>query len=120
MVASDLLVVDFAQEDDVLKLYPKAPLLHQHLDQDLTLAELATLVQMSPSCFSTLFKQSTKLVPYQFVIQCRIDRAKQLLLQGELSIAEIAHGLGFTHQSHLSRHFKRLVGMTPKAFLKSQ
>ncbi|KAM3093098.1 helix-turn-helix domain-containing protein [Phormidesmis sp. 146-12] len=94
--------------------------IHQHLDRDLTLAELATLVQMSPSYFSTLFKQSTKLAPYQFVIQCRIDRAKQLLLQGELSIAEIAHSLGFTHQSHLSRHFKRLVGVTPKAFLKSQ
>jgi AraC family transcriptional regulator len=54
------------------------------------------------------------------VIQCRVERAKQLLLQGELTVAEIAHHLGFTHQSHLSRHFKRLVGVTPKTFLKSQ
>lgn len=57
---------------------------------------------------------------HQYVIQCRIERAKKLLLQDELPIAEIAHILGFTHQSHLSRHFKRLVGVTPKAFLKSQ
>lgn len=94
--------------------------IHQRIEQDLALAELAALVQMSPSYFSSLFKQSTGLAPHQFVIQCRIDQAKQLLLQGEWSIAEVAHSLGFTHQSHLSRHFKRLVGVTPKAFLKSQ
>lgn len=93
--------------------------IHQHIDQDLTLSELATIVQMSPSYFSTLFKQATGLAPHQYVIQCRIDRAKRLLLQGEQSIAEIAHTLGFSHQSHLSRHFKRLVGVTPKAFLKN-
>lgn len=94
--------------------------IHQHLDQDLALAELAAIVQMSPSYFSSLFKQSTGLAPHQYVIQCRIDRAKQLLRQGELTIAEIAFNLGFSHQSHLSRHFKRLIGVTPKAFLKSQ
>ncbi|MBW4473922.1 MAG: AraC family transcriptional regulator [Stenomitos rutilans HA7619-LM2] len=91
-----------------------------HLDQDLTLSELAAIAQISPSYFSALFKQSTGLAPHQFVIQRRIERAKQLLRQGKASIAEVAHNLGFTHQSHLSRHFKRLVGVTPKAFLKGQ
>jgi AraC family transcriptional regulator len=91
-----------------------------HLDQDLTLSELAAIAQISPSYFSALFKQSTGFAPYQFVIQCRVEQAKRLLKQGEASIAEIAYSLGFTHQSHLSRHFKRLVGVTPKAFLKSQ
>ncbi|NMG06531.1 AraC family transcriptional regulator [Brasilonema sp. UFV-L1] len=94
--------------------------IHQHLDQDLTLAKLAAIAQMSPSYFSSLFKQSTGFAPHQYVIQRRINRAKQLLLQGELTVAEIAYSLGFTHQSHLSRHFKRLIGVTPKAFLKSQ
>ncbi|WP_026734282.1 helix-turn-helix domain-containing protein [Fischerella sp. PCC 9605] len=91
--------------------------IHEHLDQDLTLATLAAIARMSPSYFSRLFKQSTKLSPHQYVIQRRIDRAKQLLRQGELSIAEIAYSLGFTHQSHFSYHFKRLVGSSPKAFL---
>lgn len=91
----------------------------QHLDQNLTLAALAAIAHMSPSYFSALFKQSTGLAPHQYVIQCRINRAKQLLLQG-MSVAEVALNLGFSHQSHLSRHFKRLVGVTPKAFLKSQ
>jgi AraC family transcriptional regulator len=92
----------------------------EHLDQDLTLASLAAIAHISPSYFSRLFKQSTKLSPHQYVIQCRIDRAKQLLLQRELSIAEISHSLGFTHQSHFSHHFKRLVGSSPHAFVKSQ
>lgn len=94
--------------------------IEHHLDQDLTLSKLAAIAQISPSYFSALFKQSTGLAPHQFVIQCRIERAKQLLRQGKVSIADIAHELGFTHQSHLSRHFKRLVGVTPKTFLKSQ
>lgn len=94
--------------------------IHEHLDQDLTLATLAAIAHMSPSYFSRLFKQSTNLPPHQYVIQCRIDRAKQLLRPGELSIAEIAYSLGFTHQSHFSHHFKRLVGSSPKAFLNGQ
>jgi AraC family transcriptional regulator len=102
------------------KLRQVTDYIEQHLEDDLGLVELATLVQMSPSYFSSLFKKATGLAPHQYVIQQRIERAKQLILQGELSIAEIAYRLGFTHQSHLSRHFKRLVGVTPKAFLKSQ
>jgi AraC family transcriptional regulator len=94
--------------------------INEHLDQDLTLARLAAIAQVSPSYFSRLFKQSTNLSPHQYVIQCRIDRARQLLQQGKLSIAEISSTLGFTHQSHFSHHFKRLVGATPKVFLKTQ
>lgn len=94
--------------------------MNNHLDQDLTLPELAAVVHMSPSYFSSSFKQSTGFSPHQYLIRRRIERAKQLLLQNELSIADVAHRLGFAHQSHLSRHFKRLVGVTPKAFLESQ
>ncbi len=94
--------------------------IHEHLGEDMTLVTLAAIAHMSPSYFSRLFKQSTGLSPHQYVIQCRINRAKQLLLQGKLSLAEIAYSLGFTHQSHLSHHFKRLVGLSPKAFVNSQ
>jgi AraC family transcriptional regulator len=94
--------------------------IHEYLDRDLTLMKLAAIAHMSPSYFSRLFKQSTGLSPHQYVIRCRIDRAKQLLLQRKVSITEIAYHLGFTHQSHFSHHFKRLVGSSPKAFLNSQ
>jgi AraC family transcriptional regulator len=92
----------------------------RNLDRDISLLELAEVVQMSASYFSSLFKQSTGLAPHQYAIRAKLDRAKQLLLQNKMSIAEVAFTLGFTHQSHLSRHFKRLVGVTPKVFMKSQ
>ena len=88
-----------------------------YIDRDLSLKELATSVQMSPHYFSRLFKQNTGITPHQYVIRCRIDRAKVLLKQGKLSIAEIAKEVGFVDQSHLHRHFKRLVGITPKKYL---
>jgi AraC family transcriptional regulator len=92
--------------------------IHAHLEQNLSLTELAVLAQMSCHHFARLFKRSTGVSPHQYVIQCRVERAKKLILQEERSIAEIAHQLGFANQSHLSRHFKRLVGVSPKQWLK--
>ncbi|WP_416670631.1 helix-turn-helix transcriptional regulator [Egbenema bharatensis] len=94
--------------------------IHHHLSQDLSLAELAALVHLSPSYFASQFKQATGLAPHQYVIQTRVAQARQLLLTRELSIAEIAHSLGFAHQSHLNLHFKRTFGVTPKRFLQEQ
>lgn len=102
------------------KLQQVLDYIDDHLNQDLTLPELSALIPMSSSYFSSSFKQSTGFSPYQYVIHRRIEQAKQLLLQHDLTIAEIAHDLGFAHQSHLSRHFKRLVGVTPRAFLEGQ
>jgi AraC family transcriptional regulator len=90
--------------------------INDRLDRDLGLIELANLVQMSPHYFSLLFKRSTGLSPHQYVIKTRVDRAKQLLLKEEMSIADIAQVVGFANQSHLNLHFKRLVGITPKQY----
>ena len=85
-----------------------------HIDRELGLAELAAIVQMSPHYFTRLFKQSTGLTPHQYVIRRRVERAKELLLNRELSIAEVAYSVGFANQSHLNRHLKRLLGVTPR------
>lgn len=85
-----------------------------HLDRDLSLLELANLAQMSCHYFSQLFKRSTGLSPHQYVIRARVERAKALLMQGDLSIAEVAKAVGFVDQSHLHRHVKQLTGVTPK------
>jgi AraC family transcriptional regulator len=89
-----------------------------YLAGDLSLRELARIVQLSPHYFSQLFKQSTGFSPHQYILRCRIDRGKALLRKGGLSIAEVAQIVGFVDQSHFNRHFKRLESITPKAFVK--
>lgn len=101
------------------KLHQATEYINDSLDQDLNLADLAAIVQMSPFHFARLFKQSTGLAPHQFVIRCRVERAKELLMRGEMAIADIAAEVGFANQSHLNRHFKRIVGFTPKVVLGS-
>jgi AraC family transcriptional regulator len=78
-----------------------------HLDEELSLNELASVVQLSEYHFARLFKQTTGTAPYQYHIQCRIERAKQLLLQEESAIAQVAQTVGFASQGHLNYHFKR-------------
>jgi AraC family transcriptional regulator len=80
------------------------------------LAELAAIVRLSQYHFAHLFKQSTGISPHQYLIRWRIERAKQLLAMGNLSIAAIAQTVGFASQGHFTYHFKRLVGVTPRVF----
>ena len=77
---------------------------------------MATEIDMSRFYFCRLFKQSTGITPYQYLIKCRVDRAKVLLMQRKLSIADVALEVGFSNQSNFTKHFKRLVGVTPQKF----
>jgi AraC family transcriptional regulator len=99
------------------KLQAAVDYVEEHLDSELTLDELAAVTHLSPYHFARMFKNSTGLPPHQYVIARRIERAKQLL-QGrdDLSLAQVAARSGFWDQGHFTRHFKRLVGVTPKRF----
>ncbi|URD47995.1 AraC family transcriptional regulator [Chroococcidiopsis sp. CCNUC1] len=87
-----------------------------NLDRNISLTQLAEIVRLSPYHFAHLFKQSTHISPHQYLIRCRIERAKQLIVIGNLSLAAIAQTVGFASQGHFTYHFKRLVGVTPKVF----
>jgi AraC family transcriptional regulator len=100
------------------KLQQVLEYIYTYLDQELTLTQLASVVHMSPAYFSTRFKASTGLAPHQYVIEKRIERAKQLLIKGDCSIRDVALQVGFCDQSHLTRHMRRLMGVTPKALFK--
>ena len=90
-----------------------------NLDKDLGLNELASLLQISPHYFCELFKKSMGIPPHKYVIQTRLNRAKELLLTGNYSIAQVAFIVGFANQSHLNRHFKKFFGVTPRTVRKS-
>ncbi|WP_051470181.1 AraC family transcriptional regulator [Fischerella sp. PCC 9605] len=87
-----------------------------NLDKNISLTELAAIVQLSPYHFAHLFKKSTNTSPHQYLVRRRIERAKQLLVMGNLSLATIAQMVGFASQGHFTYHFKRFVGVTPKVF----
>lgn len=82
-----------------------------------TLEQMSALVQLSPYHFARQFKAATGLPPHQFLINRRVERAQQLLRgQRGVSLAEVAIGAGFSDQSQLCFHFKRIVGVTPGQF----
>ena len=87
-----------------------------NLSQDLSISDLATLTSMSESHFSRSFKQSVGIAPYQYLIQQRVKRAQHLLRQPAISISDIALDCGFANQTHLTRVFRQIAGMTPKAY----
>lgn len=90
--------------------------INAYLDQDIKLAKLAQLLGMSPFHFSRLFKQSVGKSPHQYLIQQRVERAKQLLKCSDQAIVDIALECGFNSHSHLSKQFRQQTGMTPKAY----
>ncbi|MGJ3245180.1 MAG: helix-turn-helix domain-containing protein [Elainellaceae cyanobacterium] len=90
--------------------------IHAHLDHDIKLADLANSLGISQFHFSKLFKQSLGTTPYQYLLQQRIERAKQFLKESDRSIMDIALSCGFNSHSHLSKQFRQLTGMTPKAY----
>lgn len=90
--------------------------INEHLSQDIKLADLAAILGMSQFHFSHLFKQSLGTAPYQYLLQQRVERAKQLLKQSDALVVDIALQCGFNSHSHLSKQFRQVVGMTPTAY----
>ena len=80
---------------------------------------MAAVAHLSPYHFARQFKAATGLPPHQYVIARRVERAQQLLRQGDLSLAVVAACAGFSDQSQLAQNFKRVVGVTPGQFRKS-
>ncbi|MEO0846813.1 MAG: AraC family transcriptional regulator [Cyanobacteria bacterium J06648_1] len=97
-------------------LFQAIEYIDHHLSQSIKLEDLSNHVGISKFHFSRLFKKSLGITPHQYVMQQRIERAKQLLSKADLSISDIALDCGFNSHAHLGKYFHKIVGMTPKAY----
>ncbi|WP_407651944.1 helix-turn-helix domain-containing protein [Dongia soli] len=87
-----------------------------HLSEKIDLAVLAGVAGFSVFHFAREFKQTAGVTPHFYLLRKRVQRAKEMLAQTDLSLSEIALAAGFADQSHLARHFRRMVGSTPREF----
>ena len=86
----------------------------------LSVADMAETVGLSESWFANVFKQTTGKTPLQWQLGKRIDLAQALLVENELTIADIAAQLGFSDQAHLTKAFRQVVGGTPAVWRRMQ
>lgn len=92
--------------------------LHTHYDQDVPLQTLAEVADLTPNHLCAAFRRRWGLPPHAYQTQVRVARAKALLIQG-VPPGQVAAETGFSHQSHFGWHFRRLVGVTPGRYLRS-
>jgi AraC-like DNA-binding protein len=98
------------------KLRRAVDFIRSHLDQPILLEQVAASVALSPFHFHREFKRSTGLTPHQYVVQLRMERAKALLSDSNMPLAEVAAQVGFADQSHFSSTFRRATSMTPRSY----
>lgn len=84
--------------------------------ENVSLEKLAGIANLSPFHFNRVFSQQFGIPPHAFQLQLRISQAKRLLREG-MEIAQTAVQTGFADQSHLTRHFKRVIGITPGDYI---
>jgi AraC family transcriptional regulator len=89
--------------------------IEDNLASKLSLPGIAEIAGISVSHLKTLFRNSTGVPVYEYVLRRRVERAQLLLRNQRFSIAEVAVATGFAHQSHLARHMHRILGYTPSS-----
>ena len=90
--------------------------LHAHLEEPVTVAQLARAAALSASHFTREFRKEMGKSPKQYLLRARLGHAKRLLLRGDSTITEIALQTGFSHAGHFSTAFRRAFGLSPSAF----
>ena len=98
------------------RVYRALAYIHQHYDEKLTVPLLAGMEHLSPSRFRLLFREATGLSPLEYVTALRLNHARQLLVQTDSSLGEVARAVGYPDQFYFSRIFKEHTGLTPSAY----
>ena len=88
----------------------------EHLSEPLTVADMAEQVNLSPSAFAHLFRDITGRSPYQFLKEMRLDRARELLVDGRFAVAKVSKEVGYASVSHFISEFRTRFGVTPRGY----
>lgn len=92
--------------------------IERHISYKISVAQLAGSVFLGESQFHSLFKEQLGITPHQYVLNKRIDMAKQLIEKGHLSLGQMAELSGFSGQSTFAHAFLRLQGLSPSQYKK--
>jgi YesN/AraC family two-component response regulator len=90
--------------------------MHEHVQDKITLAQLANLVQWSPTYLSRSFKAITGYSAIEFLNKIKMDKAKEMILEGNKSVKEVAGAVGYADEFYFSRVFKKTEGLSPSEF----
>ncbi len=93
--------------------------INDNLERNISLTELASLARLSPTHFCKAFTRSMSMPPHQYQLRQRVERAKLLLADTERSITEVALATGYTASSNFATAFRKVTGVTPRAFQRS-
>jgi AraC-like DNA-binding protein len=102
-----------------LQMRKATEFLDTHLDGNVDLQQVAAVCDLSLSHFARAFRQTYGKPPYRWLIERRIDKARELLMNTRLPLSDIAVRCGFTDQSGFNRSFKRMYGITPGIWRRS-
>lgn len=107
---------DSPQQKELVEL--AIQFIRDHYERDINLNDICGYVFLSPSYFTRIFKKETGYSPISYLINTRIERAKELLAETEEKVNEIALSVGFSSQQRFNEAFKKITGMTPLEYRK--
>ena len=90
--------------------------MHKNIASKLTLTELSARAQLSPAYLSKIFKDNTGYSLIIFFNKMKIDKAKELIIEGNKKIKDVAYEVGFSDEFYFSRIFKKIEGISPAEF----
>jgi len=108
-----------ARTRDAARLRRVCDYMHAHLGEEVSLQDLAKVAYVSRFHLIRIFKQTYGETPYQHLTRLRIERAQRLLATSDTPITQIALDCGSTNQTHFAAAFRRLVGLSPRAYRQS-
>jgi PAS domain S-box-containing protein len=105
---------------DEIRLRRVLDYIAENLDQEITVAKLASVACLSPFHFARMFRAATRVAPYRYVSQQRLERAKMMLADGKQSLSDIAFNCQFSSQTSFNRAFLRATGVTPGEYRRAR